>query len=254
MAFTTYTGSMSSDSAAHAKGPYTEVVASTPYDSSRLYLQLAAGSNNGRLVLVDLATGGAGAETVAVANIATTIDVDIMTAIFVPVTVDLPAGTRLALRCQTGLSAATTESFVVHLEDRALGSIASPVTYGAVTAASRGTVLDPGTTINTKGSYVQVSASTSARIDTLVLCTTASQAGSTFITAFTSWLLDIATGTSGAESVLLPNFRYSANTNVDCLRPPSDRSAGLRFRRAHDSRPAVNVIATRRTSACSASR
>ena len=87
-------------------------------------------------------------------------------------------------------------------------SLATPVTYGTITTPHGGTQIDPGTTINTKGSYVELSASTSARIDALALCVDERRRGRR-LTAFTDWHLDVATGAAGAETVVVPDLPFS---------------------------------------------
>ena len=220
MALTSYPLVTVTPGAANTKGAYTTLVASTPYDSSRLYLELDFSTSQAvRFLLVDVATGAAGAETVIVANIATAIDADNLTGEIVPLSVDVPAGTRLALRAQSVSGTLTGLAVGLLLEDRALASLANPVTYGADTANSRGTQIDPGTTVNTKGAYTQFTASTATRIDALVICTTTAAQGTAVPSGGMRWRIDVATGGAGAETVILPNLQVIANATEDKARP-----------------------------------
>lgn len=201
---------------ANTKGSYTELVAATPYASSRLHLHLRNTSAARLLFLVDLATGAGGAETVLVANVAGAADADLLAGATVAMDCDVPAGTRLAARCQSPTASANV-ILTVLVEDRALGGLTAPVTYGADLSLSKGTAIDPGGTINTKSSYVQLSASTAARIDAVALTATVRLGAN--ITAATEWRVDLATGAGGAEVVAIADLVLGASTLGDCVRP-----------------------------------
>jgi len=219
MALTSYPFTNLTSGAANVKGAYAEIVAATPSASSRLHLEVRSTAVANLFFLIDLATGAAGAETVQVANIAINTDGEFISAAVLALDVDIPAGSRLAARCQSTSAAAPTVVVAVFLEDRPLGGLAGPVTYGTNTAASRGTQVDPGTTINTKGSYVQLSASTTARIDALALCLTLGVSGQT-LGSFTLWQVDVATGAGGAETVVIADHIVQGSSPIDTVRPP----------------------------------
>jgi hypothetical protein len=215
MAYASYNPSCTAG-AANTKGAYTQVVASTPFASSRVYLTPEYHSAAWRFVLVDVATGAAGAETVIVANIAGASDMDAIASGFTAIDVDIPAGSRVAVRAQSA-TGGTIPALGLVLEDRALGSLANPVTYGTDLTNSRGFTVDPGGTANTKGAYAVLAASTSARMDAVLLCVTAIVQGVSLTAA--RWLLDVATGAAGAETVLVPNLVFVSNANNDVVRP-----------------------------------
>jgi hypothetical protein len=203
--------------AANTKGAYVQVTASTPYASSRLFLIFEFGTTGTqRYYLIDLATGAAGAETVVVANLAVHVDLEQIASAFIPVNVDLPAGTRVAMRvqCSTATSGITAH---VYLENRAIASLANPATYGTDLTTSRGTSIDPGGTAATKGSYVQLSASTSSRIDTAVLCVTHDPTAT--ISTGLRWAIDVATGAAGAETIVIPDITIAGNAITTATRP-----------------------------------
>jgi hypothetical protein len=214
MALTSYQFAVTSGGTSNTKGSYTQFVASTPYASSRLHVSLVNSTVVSHFVLLDIATGGAGVETVVVANLACYANSSAMFGSGVSLELDLPAGTRIALRTQASATSAVS-NIQLWLEDRALASLASPVTYGANTATSRGTLVDPGLVANTKGSYVQLTASTSARIDVLLLAITGNGNGATFVNG----LVDLATGAAAAETVVIPDVMYVSNTGGTALLP-----------------------------------
>jgi len=219
MAYTAYPNAAAvSSGSTHTKGAYVQVTAATPYDSSRLYLYVVTSDAQSRHFLVDVATGAASAETVIVANVAVASG-SALTVIgeVIQIDVDIPAGSRLAVRCQAA-GATQTVNIVVYLEDRAVASLANPVTYGAVTASTRGTSVDPGTTALTKGAYVQLSASTTARIDVLLCCFTTIAPG-TNIAVFQTWFVDVATGAASAETIVIPDIRVDVSSFDDYVKP-----------------------------------
>ena len=159
MALTTYPAiTLTSGGGANSKGAYVEIVASTPYDSSRLHVIAGSGNIASVRFLIDLATGAAGSETVVVSNLAIA-EGSLNTVIGqgVALDVDIPAGARLSARCQAS-TGSDQYTIGVLLEDRPLASLTNPVTYGANTVSTRGTQVDPGATAGTKGAYVQFSA------------------------------------------------------------------------------------------------
>lgn len=81
----------------------------------------------------------------------------------------------------------------------------APSTYenaGAVTGTSKGVTVTSSATPNTKGSYVQLIASTTKKASGIVLIIYIE-------TANVSYLVDIATGVSGSEVPILPNVLVS---------------------------------------------
>lgn len=215
MAFTTdYIASITT-AAINTKGAYTQVVAATPADSSRLHLLLISATVNHEWLLMDIATGAAGAETVVVSNIALQISgfTGYSNASF---DIDIPAGTRIAVRAQSSLQASVTYFVQIYVEDRALASIANPVTYGAVTTSSGGTTIPCAGTINTEGVWTQLTAASTARIDALLLCIQKPTANTVYAGS-TDYRIDIATGASGSETIVIANVHCSAIATLSVL-------------------------------------
>lgn len=210
MALTAYEA-FTTSGAINAKGAYVQIVAATPYASSRLHFTIVSSGASAPFYLIDVATGAAGSEVVIAGNIAVMTSAFLIRE-FITISVDIPNGSRLSVRTQASAAGQTMSSGWL-LEDRPLATLANPVTYGAVTAASRGTQIDPGAVVSTKGAYVEFTASTITRIDRLAICATMAQAG-TSIGSFQSWHLDIATGAAGAETVIIPNLVYPGLSNI----------------------------------------
>jgi hypothetical protein len=70
-------------------------------------------------------------------------------------------------------------------------------------STSGGTAIDPGTTANTKGSWVPLTASTAVDyVGILVALDGTNQTA----WSFQNWLVDLAIGASGSELIIVPNF------------------------------------------------
>ena len=126
--------------------------------------------------------------------------------------VRIPAGERVALRCQSttaseavqiGLYGAPAQRFLQE------GTVA---VYGDNTADSGGTQIDPGGTANTKGSYSQITASTTRHHRGLFICV-GSQANAAAST--TRNYIDIAIGAASSEKIIIPDIHYRTTTSED---------------------------------------
>lgn len=183
--------------AANTKGSYVQLDASTAFAVAWVTIILSNQNNGGRDVLVDIATGAAGAETVVIANIWGGTQNSFPNNVY-RFRLSIAAGVRIAARAQDNGGSETLD-ITMQIGDDDWGSGAVD-TYGAVTADSGGTSIDPGAVANTKGAYVQLSASSAADLTELIFA-----AGNQDNAArqFDHWLVDIATGAAGAESVAI---------------------------------------------------
>jgi len=190
----------------NVKGAYVELSTATPLQADGLIVMLGRGGGCNDS-LTDLAIGAAGSEQIIAANLSaspapfSSYYSSAGTAYYLPLSI--PEGERLAARTQ---SLGTTLRIAVTLV--ALGGLASKpfngaATYGAVTADSGGTSIDPGGTAHTKGAYVELTAATSADMRELILAL--GNAGISRGYA-ADWLLDIGIGAAGSEQVLLPDL------------------------------------------------
>jgi hypothetical protein len=192
---------------ANTKGAYVEFISSTPFACNRVIVRAENGGGTaGRQFSIDLATGAGGAETVKVPDMLTDSNGNTShTSQGVwDLPLSIPAGTRIALRIAVNSTTSNTLRFSVTLV--AAGETNGPtsyVNYGVDATDSGGTSVDPGGVANTKGAYSQLTASTSAIAQVLVVNATyrANTAGAS---AF--WRVDIATGAGGGETVLIPDI------------------------------------------------
>lgn len=91
--------------------------------------------------------------------------------------------------------------------------------------------MDPGGTIDTKGTYVQLSAATIAPIRFLNV-SVGNRDNATMTTCV--WRLDIAIGGAGSEQVIIPNLLFGVHASGDTIDPttysfPVDIPAGVRL-------------------------
>lgn len=196
----------------NTKGSYTQMVASSTFQSNSLQFMSTSNDNTaGLLFLTDIATGGAGSETVIIPNIASeaTSSTSVATChahqLF---RIKIASSTRIAIRCQCSTGSSTE---VVAITLSAAGGVdgcTAFVDYGTSTGDSGATQIDPGGSANTKGSYVELTSSTSAIIQDLLTSLTY---GHTTV-ATCSWCVDVATGAAASEVVLIPDIRHSSST------------------------------------------
>jgi hypothetical protein len=205
---------VTADSTDNSKGAYTEIVASAPFTANAITVavQVTVGTA-GRLFLLDIATGAAAAETVVVPNLileGTSSSSSAYGCGWIRIPLRIVAGQRVSVRCQCSASSTTIGQVSMTLiAAGGVDGITSFVNYGADTSDSGGTQLDPGGSANTKGSWVQLTASSSAITQWLSLLTTY---GHTTVSTC-SWAVDIGTGAAASEVVLVPDLRVTSATN-----------------------------------------
>lgn len=215
---------------ANTKGDYAELIAATDTASDWLLLMLGRGSATAEF-LIDISTGAAASEVVLISNLQISTGGTINPVpVLIPIYIN--AGTRISARCQSTTAGgffSATAHVITSKSPQHFGRVAT--TYGAATADSGGTSIDPGAVALTKGSYVQLTASTTSKIEWLVI-----SFGNQANTARTScgWLVDIATGAGGSEVVKVPNIHIGSHSQSDtvdpvCLCLPVSIPAGTRI-------------------------
>lgn len=203
---------------ANTKGSYTQLIASTSFDAS-LVLVMIDDLTAAIDYLIDLAIGGAGSEQVIASDLIGTGGTGSISYgghYFLPVSI--PAGSRLAARCQ-----ASTLSSIVRVSCLLFGQgfagfapYSRIDTYGANEVDSGGVSIDPGGTANTKGAYSQIVASTLSSTDGIIIAI-GNQLNS--VRSSQSWLVDLAIGGAGSEQIVLPNLAFNASTSPDIVTP-----------------------------------
>ncbi len=150
----------SSSASTHTKGTYSQLNASISADASGLYIGINNAAASGRSFLVDIAVGAAASEQIILANLLIDQPLRFVHSLQFPCLI--PAGSRLAARCQcsTGSSQIAIDGFLfaAGLWGETPGS---PITtMGANTATSKGTTVDAGAVISTYGAWTTIEAST----------------------------------------------------------------------------------------------
>lgn len=188
-------------SSANTKSSYSTLLSSLPAPASWVNIGTNAITNAGdRGAIMDLAIGGAGSETIVAADLI--IGYRWNQGTLFPL--HIPAGATLRARFATPLS-------FMNIQFRATAYIGEPdsglavpgriTTYGSDAANSGGTAVTPSGTQSVKGSYVQLTAATTAPIHALMVmaqCTGSSPPVGLYA-------VDIAVGGSGSETIVLPD-------------------------------------------------
>jgi hypothetical protein len=194
----------------NTKGSYAQIAASASFTSNYVSMFTHGGTaTDGLEFLFDLAIGAAASEVVIVANTMVeetgTQDAGKFGIWMIPLAI--PSGSRIAARCQCSTASATCRIALTLNGAGAIPGVPSYTSYGVNLSDSGGTAVDPGVTIDTKGAYAQMTASTSAVTQALTLMNTI---GGNLVPQLAIWAIDIATGAGGAEVVLIPDLRAGA--------------------------------------------
>lgn len=195
---------------AHTKGANAELAAATAFACTmvRLFVQFTT-NTAGRVYLIDIATGAAGAEVVVAANIL--LDGGGGSAVGGGGCIDLPlaipAGERIAVSAQSGATSVTLVAAITLKRVGTTPGITSFTTYGANTGASRGTAIDPGASANTKGLWTELTASSASTIQALLLSV---GFGGNGAPSTARWYVDLGIGASGSETVIVPDVQIEA--------------------------------------------
>ena len=202
----------------NTKAAWTQLSASTSANCNGVIVAVLGGGADGD-VLFDVGTGASSSEVVKISNIAvraTNTSANHLNYFYFPLSIT--SGTRVAARYQAS-STSCSLFMILYLTNDAgiIFNNCSITTYGADTTDSGATGIDPGGTNNTKGSYTQITASTTDDIDWLyVVCGDRNNAG---IDATYWWFVDIATGGAGAETVVISDILFHAHSNEDYINP-----------------------------------
>lgn len=211
-------------SSANTKGSYTQLIASTARATEGMILQIR-GFNTERF-LIDIAIGAAASEIVVVPNLACAVVSNSCNLAYIPLAI--ASGVRVAARVQSNAlsNQIQLQLFLIH----GLPGLHRATTYGADTANSRGTLATASASLNTKGNYAELTASTTNPIKILYVCS------SPGTTTAGSVLCDIAVGAAGSERVIISNLyirHATANRTNDiggAVGPfPVDIPAGTRL-------------------------
>lgn len=155
-------------------------------------------------VLLDLAVGSAGNETIIASDLIMGYRGRDYRGTLFPI--HLPAGATLRGRVASVVaSTAVPVAVDVYGGDPGYPTPAPGriTTYGAATASSGGTTITPSATAATKGSYAQLTASTTYPIHAIMLLV---QGATGSVTTSTNYIIDVAVGSAGNETVVVPDW------------------------------------------------
>ncbi len=199
---------VTANASANTLGSFAQIVASTGDDINGFWLTICSDTISVNSdYLLNLAIGSASNEEIIVPNILYSLsggsDLDFLKKLFIPI--EIPAGTRISAQIQS-----TTGSNVARVSIMAAPPFfTSPVmgqeviSIGENTGDSGGTQVDPGGTANTKGSYVQMTASLSDDIRAIMVLQ-GQQANTNQRNNRVHF--DLAIGAGGSEEILIPDM------------------------------------------------
>lgn len=197
---------------ANTKGSWNEIKASTGFEAEAFILCI--GEVNGDVQgLVDLGMGGAGSEEVIIGDVDLWGKQNSAPGIFAYFPIKIPQGVRLATRCQaeTGSRAIAVGLELIGPSLMQTAGFSRSTTYGAVTASnSRGTSITSNTNPNVKGTWNQITASTTEAHYGIYL---GWDALGSFATSTVHCLVDIAVGAASSEQVIVSNIAISTGTS-----------------------------------------
>lgn len=200
--------------AANTMGSYVTLIDPIPAALTGLHIVISGSNGIARDFLIDIALGAAASETPIISSLLYSVGSDDGGyAYYVPITV--PAGARLSARCQCSTASATCDIAAWgHTQGFAQAAPFSRVTtYGAVTAASGGTTIDPGATANTKGGYTQLDGATVNPMRAAIVAV--GNIRNSNMVAQYDWLADIGFGAALSEVAIIPDLRFSCDTPSD---------------------------------------
>lgn len=207
---TTSGTTLTANASADTKGSYVQLTAATTHDANWIVVNLGASANQASF-LVDIAIGSATEQIILPDLLVWTRLGDSGQTYLFPIFI--PAGSRLAARCQSSTGGGAIQITVNLVSGTMLGGGVGPSwadAYGAV-AASTGTNVDPGGTASTDSSWVEIASATTRPHNWLVF---AAKFGDGTLAAAAKWLVDIGIG-SATEQEIVSDIFVSAGITTD---------------------------------------
>lgn len=192
---TSATVTVTANATPHVKGSWSELITSTTNRTSAIIVKAFAvsTSNTATDQLIDIGIGGAGSETVVVANIPAGGAAN-PGGVYHMIPVFIPAGTRVAARSQAIIGGDTVSVNLTVCTAIADDAASYVDTIGADTATSAGVVLS-----GTSGSYTEITSATTQHYRGLILCPAfTGNAGASQLATIT-----LAVGGAGSETDIL---------------------------------------------------
>jgi len=205
--------------AAHTKGSYYEIDASIPFDTEGLLITFYSTTYGSNDNLFDIAMGAEGSEVDIISNILTNPSVSYHVGRIYEFPLRVKAGTRISGRSQGEYTSANNFRVSINLLRGGWNynkGFAVCDTYGANTADSGGTYVNPGGVAGTKGTWSQITASTIR--DAKGFCLLIGNR-SDYGRSSAYWNIDVGIGGSGSEEVLFSDWGMLSHTTVDMILP-----------------------------------
>lgn len=205
--------------ATNTKTGWQVISASTGISSSAFLVAWRSVTANGD-TLFDIGIGGAGAESVIIADVMSGRQAGWNVATgYYTFPRAIPSGTRVSARFQSTIGTQTGNIIIYNMakDSVAFHDCTSSNTYGAATGDSGAVSVDPGASVNTKAAtYTEITSSTSQ--DSQWIAVVVGNQNNTIRTD-ASWLIDIAVGAASSESNLLSNLVFTAMATTDSPTP-----------------------------------
>ncbi|GAA0969760.1 hypothetical protein GCM10009555_017480 [Acrocarpospora macrocephala] len=219
----------------NTKGSWVELIAATAHKAVGLIVNAGRGHTATADFLVDIGVGASSSETVIIPNLKCDNGSNNLGPGQILIPIGIPAGTRIAARCQATSASAVTRLQVILLYGSWLGQppLGRVTAYGVATADSGGVSVDPGLAANTKGSWSQITASTTNPMRSMLV--SIGQQANSGRSVNTDWLLDIAIGAGGSELIVIADLHAEVSTSDDAVEPryigpiPCNIPAGTRL-------------------------
>lgn len=194
---------------ANTLGSWVQIIASTAADCCMLGIHISGFSSNGPNGAVDIGIGAAASEVIILQQLMVSyFDANGAADALFLIPVNIPAGTRIAARCQ--VDHASDGVWVdLTLFDGAFTQVdgfAGVDSIGFVAGTTVGTQLDPGAVANTKGAYAQLTASTSRDYAGLFFVFDGLGQITGTIHNTDNFAIDVAIGGAGSEQIIIPNI------------------------------------------------
>lgn len=193
----------------HTKGAYVELLsaANNTEGSGIIELMQMGDLQSFAVLLLDIAIGGAGSETVIIPNISLVTNNSYTGVGVLKFPINIPSGVRISARCQSNISAAAvTVSVRRGISSFKQGSSLSKVTtYGANETTSIGVLVAP--LDDAYGSWVEITSSTTNESKALAVSAVrnpVSLANGTII-------FQIGVGSAGNEEVIVDDMQVATN-------------------------------------------
>ena len=202
---------------ANTKGSFGQLTASTEFDAQGILVHMSHPSTNCG-ALLDIGIGPKDSEQVLIPDL----HLDhVHGAGAVPCSswyfsIEVPANERISARIATS-TAATVDTMAV-LISKSIESdqtFSRVLTYGKTVVGSRGTSINCGSSVNTKGSWVQIGI---VEMNTRMVFISLGSAQNTQL-AEADFLMDIGIGLLGVETAVIGNIPFASSAQGDTFFP-----------------------------------